>query len=617
MKFYATLLISLFFTFSAISQEQMLFSVYFETAKHELTKTSSNTLLELVQEISSLDDFTFEILAHTDSRGSVSYNQALANRRAASVEEYLAKHNIVIQKTTVSSFGEENPKYSNDTKEGRKNNRRVDVIVKPITFENTQALFSKLQEQKQQVYTINAGIKEVVKGKEGTVLTIPANAFEYKDGSGEPTGNVEIHLEEAYTYGDLIALQFTTVSDGKMLETGGSINVEARSNGKALKLKSDKTINLKMPATNAKNDMTLFTGERIDDGNINWANTNQPFRVMAPASIKEFRRSSLPVALDDNGDIDEAATRKLYGSNIDLNINSDLVPYYNQGKRTDPVFKGYIPSELNNQWNLLISQEPTSSLSEPRFTKSHPKEPKREDIQYEPSFTTKLKLGRKGVEAKKEEMYQRKLKGYEKRLVRYEKEKATFDKRLANYNKATEDFRNNQYNPWKTRRDSMETFLDSLLLVDDKALQMEMYSKTKEQRTADFEAKIANNEKIENVELQSYVMDINQLGFINCDRFPRISGERKPVIVQGNWISGMIYVIVRKFKSVISAKNVDGFYKTQMIPKNTNITIIGIKNMDGKVMMGKMDTKSGSQDIYTLDYEESNFTELKKILSGI
>ena len=618
MKFYTILLATLVLSFSAIAQEKMLFSVYFETAKHDLTSTATNTLMKLTQEVSSMEDFTFEILAHTDNRGSVTYNQALANRRAASVEKYLAEYNITIQKTTVSSFGEKNPTYSNDTEEGRKNNRRVDVIVKPIAFENTAALFSKLQEQKQQIYTINIDEKQIIKGKEGTILTIPEHAFEYKNESGSPTGNVEIHLEEAYTYGDLIALQFTTVSDGKMLETGGSIHIEATSNGKALKLKSDKTINVKMPATNAKKDMTLFVGNRTDDGNINWKNTNQPFRVMAAASNSKensFRRAALPVVLDENEEIDTKATKKLYNSDADLNINSDLVPCFDYGRRRDPIFKGYIPADLNEKWNLLLNQEPVNGLREPRFSRTKPKEPKREDIKYDPSLTTKLKLGKKGLEAKKEEMYQRKLKGYQKRLARYETEKSNFDQRLTNYNKGIEGFKNNQYDPWKVRKDSMEALIDRVLLVDDKRLQIEMYNKTQEERKANFEAKIENNEKIEDIELQSYVMDINQLGFINCDKFPRLSAQRQPVIVKGNWVGGMIYVIVHKFKSVIFATNQNGFHKTQEIPKNTEITIIGIKNIDGKVMLGKMKTKSGVQDIFTLDYKESNLSELKKELS--
>lgn len=70
-----------------------------------------------------------EIVGHTDSRGSVEYNQALSQKRAQSVANYLYSQGIEESRITVRGDGESKPKASNDTAEGRMENRRVEVII--------------------------------------------------------------------------------------------------------------------------------------------------------------------------------------------------------------------------------------------------------------------------------------------------------------------------------------------------------------------------------------------------------------------------------------------------------------------------------------------------------
>ncbi|WP_413285231.1 OmpA family protein [Vibrio sp. MA40-2] len=69
------------------------------------------------------------IIGHTDSVGSEKYNQALSEKRAGSVADYLFSQGIESSRVTVSGMGEIEPKASNDTAEGRMENRRVEVII--------------------------------------------------------------------------------------------------------------------------------------------------------------------------------------------------------------------------------------------------------------------------------------------------------------------------------------------------------------------------------------------------------------------------------------------------------------------------------------------------------
>jgi len=70
-----------------------------------------------------------DVIGHTDSDGSEEYNQALSERRAQSVSDYLVSEGVDPNIIDVSGQGELNPAASNATKEGRALNRRVDIHV--------------------------------------------------------------------------------------------------------------------------------------------------------------------------------------------------------------------------------------------------------------------------------------------------------------------------------------------------------------------------------------------------------------------------------------------------------------------------------------------------------
>jgi outer membrane protein OmpA-like peptidoglycan-associated protein len=79
-------------------------------------------------------DQTFvEVAGHTDSTGPEQYNQALSERRAASVVSYLESQAIRRDRFITVGAGETRPVASNDTPEGRQQNRRVEITIVPVT----------------------------------------------------------------------------------------------------------------------------------------------------------------------------------------------------------------------------------------------------------------------------------------------------------------------------------------------------------------------------------------------------------------------------------------------------------------------------------------------------
>lgn len=71
---------------------------------------------------------TFELAGHTDSTGPDDYNMGLGERRADAVREFLIDNGVSGGRLTTISYGESKPVASNDTAEGRAENRRVDIV---------------------------------------------------------------------------------------------------------------------------------------------------------------------------------------------------------------------------------------------------------------------------------------------------------------------------------------------------------------------------------------------------------------------------------------------------------------------------------------------------------
>lgn len=74
-----------------------------------------------------------DVVGHTDSTGNMESNQLLSERRAASVASYLETRGVLPQRIITRGLGQTSPIASNDTADGRALNRRVEIILSPVT----------------------------------------------------------------------------------------------------------------------------------------------------------------------------------------------------------------------------------------------------------------------------------------------------------------------------------------------------------------------------------------------------------------------------------------------------------------------------------------------------
>ncbi|KQZ13208.1 MULTISPECIES: OmpA family protein [unclassified Mesorhizobium] len=74
-----------------------------------------------------------DVYGHTDSTGSDQHNFDLSQRRALAVANYLSAQGVDSRRFAVTGFGESRPVASNNTAEGRAQNRRVEIQLSPLT----------------------------------------------------------------------------------------------------------------------------------------------------------------------------------------------------------------------------------------------------------------------------------------------------------------------------------------------------------------------------------------------------------------------------------------------------------------------------------------------------
>lgn len=103
--------------------------VMFETGMSELRGGTPDNLDKLVAFLNRYDSRTVVVEGHTDSVGSESSNQSLSQRRADSVQGYLANNGIARSRISSQGLGENSPIADNETPTGRQQNRRVEVII--------------------------------------------------------------------------------------------------------------------------------------------------------------------------------------------------------------------------------------------------------------------------------------------------------------------------------------------------------------------------------------------------------------------------------------------------------------------------------------------------------
>jgi len=107
--------------------------VTFATDSADLSPAFFDVLTSVSKVLTEYDKTVVEVAGHTDSTGTNAYNQALSERRASSVAQYLQSQGINQQRMITIGLGESMPVADNTTNAGRQANRRVEITMVPLT----------------------------------------------------------------------------------------------------------------------------------------------------------------------------------------------------------------------------------------------------------------------------------------------------------------------------------------------------------------------------------------------------------------------------------------------------------------------------------------------------
>jgi outer membrane protein OmpA-like peptidoglycan-associated protein len=103
--------------------------VLFDTGKYSLRPLAREKLAKVAGIVSGHPGLRLDVEGHTDSVGGDSYNQQLSEQRAASVRDYLTQQGMLSSSVTAKGFGKTQPVASNDTAQGKQQNRRVELVI--------------------------------------------------------------------------------------------------------------------------------------------------------------------------------------------------------------------------------------------------------------------------------------------------------------------------------------------------------------------------------------------------------------------------------------------------------------------------------------------------------
>ena len=100
------------------------------SSRFDLTSQAKRLLSDAAQIMREHPDEAISIAGHTDSSGMRMHNQDLSERRAGSVMSYIVGGGVDPARITALGYGENHPIADNGTDEGRRLNRRVDILLK-------------------------------------------------------------------------------------------------------------------------------------------------------------------------------------------------------------------------------------------------------------------------------------------------------------------------------------------------------------------------------------------------------------------------------------------------------------------------------------------------------
>jgi len=229
-------------------------TIHFASDSHHLSSEATFALQSLCNELNNasvVEDIA--IAGYTDADASEEYNYNLSKMRAETVMNFMLKANVP-QRLFLAANGENLPLNANQTEEEKAQNRRVVIERnhKPDSFRLED------RDQRMQYFDIDPTVDTQLKCNLGTEVHIAKGTIN----APHLDKLVRIGICEYYSAADFVFSQLnTTTVDGKLLETAGTVFIQAEQDGIACDLNEGKSIDILFSLKEKNDGMQLFDGK--------------------------------------------------------------------------------------------------------------------------------------------------------------------------------------------------------------------------------------------------------------------------------------------------------------------------------------------------------------------
>ncbi|HEY6159577.1 MAG TPA: OmpA family protein [Bacteroidia bacterium] len=256
--------------FFTLAQKTILHNVYFAYDSYEMSD-------ELRSELDSLYDkaplgciINLGIVGQIKSHASRSYSNTISSKRAQSVKDYLVSRGLKNSNLNIITV----PYGKNRLTTGDDNMKKNTILLYQVEWLKPKDEIITLVHpdtnciplKKPQKFAIPRLNGNTITGKEGTVIIIPDDAFQFPEDDEMKCDVITIELIECLTVSDAVTQGLATRCGKKLLETGGMIYIMAYCNGRQLAIKKTKPLEIKIPTYNKIKGMELFIGKYTEQG---------------------------------------------------------------------------------------------------------------------------------------------------------------------------------------------------------------------------------------------------------------------------------------------------------------------------------------------------------------
>lgn len=303
MKRFLTLCVfSLILSTGLFAQKFKTDTIFFEFDRYDIRDEQRAQIDSLIETFIKMPSYYIEIFGHTDSIGLEPYNVELSKKRARAVTIYMLEKGIDLTRIYYEGKGTSQPVASNETFAGRRQNRRADiavvfstepfsppvqepVVTTPVPTGPTPEELAAMARPdtvrcEYAPFFINARKNTFVIAPQGSTIFIPANAF---DTDAE---QISIEINELFLKSDMLINGMTTIGRDGPLAMPGIVEIDAKVNGRPVKLQPETKFRLFVPSTRNDDGSGVYYGTGGSRANVTRKGATSPLTPsMTPVKL--------------------------------------------------------------------------------------------------------------------------------------------------------------------------------------------------------------------------------------------------------------------------------------------------------------------------------------------